>query len=156
MASTDSTATSGKVFAPPTWRPNESRSKTENVASFRAYVSEMTEKMNSHQQFLEQGISKVGKKENEKESNDIERHPNDGGEAQGHEEDAQEKKGTEEDGRVKKSESEEEAEDTEEEEKTEESETDTNSESDVNSESETQSEEKAAIESDDPLELESN
>ncbi|XP_021721220.1 YTH domain-containing protein 1-like [Chenopodium quinoa] len=73
MASTDSTTTSGRVFAPPIWRSNQSKSQEENVASFRVYVTDMTKKMNSHLEFLEKGISRVEKGKKEKdESEEVE------------------------------------------------------------------------------------
>ncbi|XP_021747424.1 pheromone-processing carboxypeptidase KEX1-like [Chenopodium quinoa] len=64
MGSTDSTATSEKVFSPPIWRPNERKSKKENVTSFLLYTIEMKMKMYMHLEFVEQGNSKV---ENKKE-----------------------------------------------------------------------------------------
>ncbi|XP_021745410.1 uncharacterized protein LOC110711340 [Chenopodium quinoa] len=67
MASTGSSATPGSVFAPPIGRFDELKSQEDNGASFRVYATAMSNKMNNHLEFLEQGISRVMKNKKEKE-----------------------------------------------------------------------------------------
>ncbi|XP_021742954.1 uncharacterized protein LOC110709052 [Chenopodium quinoa] len=131
MGSTDSTATSGKVFSPPSWRPNERKSKKENVARFRLYTIEMKMKMDRHLQLLEQGNSKV---ENNKERGETK---NDEGD----------KKGKEGVGAEEKKEDGEEEDDSEED-----KETDESTESDLNSDSETESKKEGVADLDEEME----
>ncbi|XP_021773628.1 uncharacterized protein LOC110737600 [Chenopodium quinoa] len=62
MASRDSTATSWKVFEPPAWKPNASKSQEENISSFLLYFADVTQKMNNHLALMQQGTSKMERK----------------------------------------------------------------------------------------------
>ncbi|XP_021767544.1 glutamic acid-rich protein-like [Chenopodium quinoa] len=183
MGSTNSMATSGKVFAPPIWRPNEAKSQEQNVASFWLYVTNMTKQMNSHLEFLQQEISNGESKREKKESSNkrkqgIERDgcgewpviivkldideaktkSKKGGETKDGGEECKEKYETKEDAEKEVGELEEEGEESEEEDESEEDdETDEDGESDMNSDSETESEEKVAVDLEDvSFEFESN
>ncbi|XP_021724493.1 protein PFC0760c-like [Chenopodium quinoa] len=154
MGSTESTATSGKVFSPPSWRPNDRKSKKENVSSFRLYTIEMKMKMDRHLELLEQGNLKV---ENNKERGEKSNKRRRGVEKNGcgewpviivdSDNDEGDKKGKEGVGAEEKKEDVEEEDNSEEDEETDES-----TESDLNSNSRTESEKEGVADLDEEME----
>ncbi|XP_021756074.1 nuclear polyadenylated RNA-binding protein 3-like [Chenopodium quinoa] len=131
MGSTDSTATTGKVFSPPIWRPNDRKSKKDYVASFRLYTIEMKMKMDRHLELLDQGNSKdENKKERgETNNNEVDKKDKEGVGAEGKKEDVEEEDDSEED-----------------------EETDESTESDMNSNSRTESQKEGVADLDEEME----